>query len=110
MYKLEPSNKTALQKLADFRESIGDYAAQAEYLEKLLETDKRNTGLMKQIGELHEKLRNKPEAVKYYQKYISIAPDTPETEKIRHKLAKLENTEIEQEEGLIDKIMKFFNK
>ena len=110
LYKLEPSNKTALQKLADFRESIGDYAAQAEYLEKLLETDKRNTGLMKQLGEIHEKLRNKPEAVKYYQKYISIAPDTPETEKIRHKLAKLENTEIEQEEGLIDKIMKFFNK
>ena len=110
LHKLEPTNKTALQKLADFRESIGDYGTQVDYLEQLLETDKRNTALIRQIGELHEKLRNKPEAVKYYQKYISITGDSPETDKICRKLAKLENTEMEQEEGLIDKIMRFFNK
>ena len=110
LYKLEPSNRTALQKLADFREGIGDYATQVEYLEKLLETDKRNSVLIRQIAEIYEKLRNKPEAVKYYQKYISIAGETPESEKTRKNLAKLENTEMEQEEGLIDKIMKFFNK
>ena len=110
LYKLEPSNRTALQKLADFRESIGDYPAQVEYLEKLLETDKRNSVLIRQIGEIHEKLKNKPEAVKYYQKYLSITGDSPETANIRRKLARLENTEMEQEEGLIDKIMKFFNK
>lgn len=110
LYKLEPANRTALQKLADFRESIGDYAAQAEYLEKLLETDKRNTVLLRQLAEIHERLRNKPEAVKYYQKYLSITGDSPETEKIRQKLAKLENSEMVQEEGLIDKIMRFFNK
>lgn len=110
LHRLEPTNKTALQKLADFRESIGDYGTQVDYLEQLLETDKRNTALIRQIGELHEKLRNKPEAVKYYQKYISITGDSPETDKIRRKLAKLENTEMEQEEGLIDKIMRFFNK
>lgn len=110
LYKLEPSNRTALQKLADFRESIGDYATQVEYLEKLLETDKRNSVLVRQIAETYERLRNKPESVKYYQKYLSITGESPETEKIRQKLAKLENTEMEQEEGLIDKIMKFFNK
>lgn len=110
LLKLEPTNRTALQKLADFRESIGDYATQVDYLEKLLETDKRNSTLVRQIAELYEKLRNKPEAVKYYQKYLSITGDSPETEKVRKKLAKLENTEMEQEEGLIDKIMKFFNK
>lgn len=110
LQKLEPSNRNALQKLADFRESIGDYAAQAEYLELLLETDKRNTAIIKQLAEIYEKLRNKPDAVKYYQKYLTIAPEGIESEKIRQKLEKLENTQMQAEEGLIDKIMKFFNK
>ena len=108
LYKLEPTNRTALQKLAAFRESIGDYAMQAEYLEKLLETDKRNAALIKQIAEIYERLKSKPEAVKYYQKYLSVAGESPETEKVRQKLAKLENIQMEQEEGLIDKIMRFF--
>ncbi len=110
LHKLEPANRTALQKLADFRESIGDYAIQAEYLEKLLETDKRNASLIKQLAEIYERLKSKPEAVKYYQKYLSVTGESPETEKVRKKLAKLENTQMEQEEGLIDKIMRFFNK
>ena len=83
---------------------------QAEYLEKLLETDKRNASLIRQLAEIYERLKSKPEAVKYYQKYLSVTGESPETEKVRKKLAKLENTQMEQEEGLIDKIMRFFNK
>lgn len=110
LQKLEPANRTALQKLADYRESIGDYAGQAEYLEQLLETDKRNLQLLQKLGNLHEKLKNKPEAVKYYKRYLETAPEGPEFDKVNNRLAKLENTEIEQDEGLIDKIMRFFNK
>lgn len=110
LQRLEPTNRTALQKLADYRESIGDYAAQADYLEQLLETDKRNIKLLQQLGNLNEKLKNKPEAVKYYKRYLETAPEGVEFEKIQKKLAKLENTEMEQEEGLIDKLMRFFNK
>ena len=104
-----PTTKT-LQKLADYRASIGDYRMQAEYLEKLLETDKRNLNLIKQLGELQEKLKNKPEAIKYYKRFLEVAQQGVEFEKIQAKLAKLENTEMVQEEGLIDKIMRFFNK
>lgn len=110
LQRLEPANRMALQKLADYRESIGDYTGQADYLEKLLETDKRNIILLHQLGNLHEKLRNKDEAVKYYKRYLEIASEGPEFEKVQKKLAKLENTQMEQEEGLIDKIMRFFNK
>lgn len=110
LQRLEPANRMALQKLADYRESIGDYTGQAEYLEKLLETDKRNIILLHQLGNLHEKLRNKDEAVKYYKRYLETASEGPEFEKVQKKLAKLENTQMEQEEGLIDKIMRFFNK
>lgn len=83
---------------------------QAEYLEKLVELDKRNSGLIKRLAKLYEKLKDKENAVKYYQKYLSIAPQSEEAEKIRQKLNKLENTEMVQEEGLIDKIMRMFNK
>lgn len=110
LQRLEPANRMALQKLADYRESIGDYTGQADYLEKLLETDKRNIILLHQLGNLHEKLRNKDEAVKYYKRYLETASEGPEFEKVQKKLAKLENTQMEQEEGLIDKIMRFFNK
>ncbi len=110
LHKLEPENKTALEKLADFRDSIGDYRTQAEYLEKLVELDKRNSGLIKKLAILYEKLKDKENAVKYYQKYLSIAPQSEETEKIRQRLNKLENTEMVQEEGLIDKIMRIFSK
>lgn len=110
LHKLEPTNRTALEKLADYRESIGDYRLEAEYLEKLLETDKRNTSLMLRLGSLCEKLRDKESAVKYLKRYLEVAPQGVEYEKVQQKLAKLENTEMEQEEGLIDKIMRFFNK
>lgn len=110
LQKLEPTNKTALLKLADYRESIGDYQMQAEYLEKYLETDKRNIVMLHKLGNLHEKLRHKDEALKFYKRYLEIETDGPEYKKIQEKVAKLENTTMEQEEGLIDKIMRFFNK
>lgn len=110
LHKLEPENKTALQKLADFRESIGDDRMEAEYLEKLVQLDKRNANAIKRLAKLYEKLRDKENAIKYYEKYLSFTPQSEETEQIRRKLNKLENSEMVQEEGLIDKIMRFFNK
>ena len=65
---------------------------------------------MLRLGNLCEKLRDKESAVKYLKRYLEVAPQGVEYEKVQQKLAKLENTEMEQEEGLIDKIMRFFNK
>ena len=39
---LEPKNTNALQKLAIFRDSIGDYTMAFEYIEKLKQVDPRN--------------------------------------------------------------------
>lgn len=106
----EPTNKKAFEKLADFRESIGDYKLQAEYLEKLYELDKRNAAVVKKLAQIYEKLKNKPAAVEYYTKYTQIAGASSDVEKIREKLQKLEHTDMVEDEGLLDKIMKFFNK
>ena len=39
---LEPKNANALQKLAVFRDSIGDYTMAFEYMNRLKEVDSRN--------------------------------------------------------------------
>lgn len=108
--KLDETDKKSLQKLAEFRESIGDYKSQAEYLLKLYHLDKRNSTTVKQLGEAYEKLRNKPAAIECYEKYLEIGKGNPDYSKIQHKLEKLQNTEMQEEEGFIDKIMKWFNK
>ena len=108
--KLDEADKKSLQKLAEFRESIGDYKSQAEYLLKLYHLDKRNSTTVRQLGEAYEKLRNKPAAVECYEKYLEIGKGNPDYSKIQHKLEKLQNTEMQEEEGFIDKIMKWFNK
>ena len=42
LLELEPKNTNALQKLVNFRDSIGDYRMAFEYIERLKETDPRN--------------------------------------------------------------------
>ena len=108
--KLDESNKKALEKLAQFRESIGDYREQAEYLLKLYKLDKRNSSVVKQLGEAYEKSHNKPAALECYEKYLEIGKGNPDYEKIQQKLNKLANTEMSEDEGLLDKIIGWFSK
>ncbi len=108
--KLEPTNKKSLEKLADFRESLGDYRMQADYLEQLYELDKRNTSVIKKLAIAYEKIKNKPAATEFYTKYLELSKGATDYEQVKAKLAKLENTTMEEEEGLIDKIFKMFNK
>lgn len=108
--QLDEKDKKSLEKLAEFRESIGDYKSQADYLLKLYHLDKRNAATVRKLGEAYEKLRNKPAAVECYEKYLEIGKGNPDYAKIQHKLEKLNNTEMHDEEGFIDKIMKWFAK
>jgi tetratricopeptide (TPR) repeat protein len=108
--KIDETDKKALEKLADFRESIGDYREQAEYLLKLYKLDKRNSTVVRKLGEAYEKLRNKPATIECYQKYLEIGKGNPDYAKIQAKLDKLSNSNMSEDEGLLDKIMGWFNK
>ena len=108
--KLDENNKKSLEKLAEFRESIGDYRAQADYLLKLYKLDKRNSTVVRKLGEAYEKCHNKPAAVECYEKYLEIGKGNPDYEKIQHKLDKLAHTDMSEDEGLLDKIIGWFNK
>lgn len=108
--KLDKNDKKSLEKLAEFRESIGDYRMQAEYLLKLYHLDKRNALTVKKLGEAYEKLRNKPNAIECYEKFLEIGKGSPEYSKIQHKLEKLKNSDTQEDEGFLDKFINWFNK
>lgn len=83
---------------------------QAEYLLKLYKLDKRNSTVVRKLGEAYEKCHNKPNAVECYEKYLEIGKGNPDYEKIQAKLNKLANTEMSDDEGLLDKIIGWFSK
>lgn len=107
---LDPNNRKALEKIAEFRENIGDYRGATDILEKLYELDNRNSVVVMKLARTYEKIKNKSKALEFYNKYASIAPVNDEHEQIKSKIAKLEATDMEEDEGLIGKIMGFFTK
>lgn len=110
LVNLDSSSRKALEKLAEFRESIGDYRSEAEILEQLYKLDSKNAIVVKKLAKAYEKIKNKEKALEFYNKFVSISPVNDETEQIKTKIKKLESTEMEEDEGLLGKIIGFFNK
>jgi len=117
LVSLEPNNKKALERLGEFRESIGDYKMSVEYFERLYEIDKRNSAVLKSLAKGYEKIKRPDKASEFYEKYLkSGALSEEETVSVKKKLEKLEGKKrdyvqtSEEDGGLIDWIMKFFNK
>lgn len=110
LVSLDSTNRKALEKVAEFKESIGDYRDEANILEKLYKIDSKNPAVVKKLAIVYEKLRNKEKSLEFYNKFISISPVNDEYEQIKTKIAKLENTSMEEDEGLLGKIMGLFSK
>lgn len=108
--KLEPRNKKALERVADFKESIGDYRSEAEILEKLYQFDSKNANVALKLAKVYEKIKNKDKALDFYNIFISISPVNEEYEQVKQKIVKLEATEMEEDEGLLEKIIGFFTR
>ena len=117
LVKVEPNNKKALERLGDFRMDIGDYSMAIEYLEKLYCLDNRNSKALKSLAVAYEKMKNPSKALEFYNKYLSssgVAQD--EIPYIKKKIESLEgkaktyNDASDEDDGLIGKIMRFFNK
>ena len=111
--KVDPSNVEALKKLAQYREGIGDYAGQISYLEKIVETNSTDLDALKDLVRAYEKNRASAKAVDVYKKYLELVKDPADYKIIKDKLEKLEtygSADAGESEGLLDKIMKLFNK
>lgn len=107
---LDPTNKKALEKVAEFRADIGDSRGEAEILETIYSIDNKNTIIINKLAKAYEKLKNKDKALEFYNKFISISPVNQEYEEIKAKIAKLQNTEMEQDEGLLGKLMNWLSR
>lgn len=110
LVKIDNTNRRALEKIADFKESIGDYRSEADTLEKLYALDNKNTIVIKNLAKTYERIKNKEKALEFYNKFISIAPVNDEYTQIQEKIKKLEGTQMEEDEGLLGKLMGVFNK
>lgn len=110
LQNLDPTNRKALEKLAEFRQNIGDYRSEAEVLEKLHSLDNKNALVVKKLAIAYEKIKNKDKALEYYNKFISISPVNEDYEQVKLKIGKLESTAMEEDEGLLGKIMGLFAK
>lgn len=107
---LDPNNRKALEKLAEFKESIGDYRSEADILEKLYKLDDKNTTVVKTLAKTYEKIKNKEKALEFYNKFVSLSPVNDDYEMVKEKIKKLEATEMEEDEGLLGKLMGLFVK
>ena len=115
LYRREPENTIALKGLGDVYANMYEFKSALDYYKKLIKIDKNNNEVYKQMGFCYEKLRDIAAAKECYEKYLANAPLSPDTEKLKEKVAKMQNaTSIQQsgieEEGFIDKIMKIFGK
>lgn len=110
LQNLEPTNRKALEKMAEFKQSIGDYRSEAEVLEKLYEIDDKNALIVKKLANAYEKIKNKDKALEYYNKFISISPVNDEYEQVKLKISKLESTAMEEDEGLLGKLMRLISR
>lgn len=106
LVKLDSTNKKALEKLAEFRENIGDSRGAAEILEKIYVLDNKNTIIVKKLASTYEKIKNKDKALEFYNRFISLSPVNADYELAQAKIKKLEATEMEEDEGLLGKLMK----
>ena len=111
--ELEPENKEALTKLAQYKQGLGDYGTAAKYLEKIINSNPRDLYTLKELGMTYEKMKATSKACNVYKNYLEHATDPSDIKIIQDKVAKLESmglSDAEDSEGLIDKIMKLFNK
>lgn len=110
MVKLDSKNRKALEKVAEYKQQIGDYRAEADVLVNLYELDNKNSLVVKKLAIAYEKIKNKEKSLEFYKKFIEISPVNDEYQMIQDKIKKLENTEMEEDEGLLGKIMSLFSR
>ena len=114
LVKLDSKDKKALERLAEFKESIGAYREEVEILEQLYEMNKKNTIVIKKLAFACEKTKQKQKALEYYKKYLENSMMDDEYERIKAKVESMEgsvaNEVVEDDVGLIGKIVKLFSK
>lgn len=114
LVRQEPDNYMALKGLGDVYFDLYEFKSALEYYKKAAKADIIDYEIYNKMGFAYEKLKDISSAKECYEKYLAKAPLSPDTEKLREKVEKMQSgassEAIESEEGFIDKIMKLFGK
>lgn len=114
LVRQEPDNIVALKGLGDIYADMYEFSSAIDYYEKLLKVAPNEYVAYYKIGLCYEKTKRIGAAKEAYEKYLSKAPLSPDTEKLKEKVEKMVigSNEVagNEEEGFIDKIMRFFTK
>ena len=122
----DASVKLGVSGISQFKSAMTEAAAAVKMTTAQL---KQEEAQLKATGDKETYLQNKMSAMKAqieqqtkyvnaakeaYEKYLKTAPLSPDTEKIKEKISKMDTSssysEANSEEGFIDKIFKLFNK
>lgn len=111
-YTSDKENLEILNSLADLYLKVKEYESAVQVYTKILNISDKNKDIYFTVAELHEKLRRHESALDYYNKFIELAPLSMKTEKAQAKIEKLSSklNHGSDEEGLFDKIFRFFSR
>ena len=70
LLELDENNKRALQKLAEFRDRIGDYIEMVAYLDRLKKIDPRNQYVLANYERANEMITNPPSILDNIMKFF----------------------------------------
>lgn len=108
---IEKDDIATLKKLVKFYEEQGYEDKVLDYLYQLSECNERDYETLLKLARHAQKSRKIDDAIEYYQKYMKFAPNTDEKEQAQVQLNLLTSGNIgADEEGLLDKIIRFFTK
>ncbi len=114
LVRQEPDNTMALKGLGDIYLDLYELKSAVEYYQKVAKLNPNDYEIYNKMGYVYEKLKDVASAKECYEKYLAKAPLSPDSEKIKEKLEKMQNvtssTAVDSEEGFIDKIIRLFSK
>lgn len=108
---IEKDDVATLKKLVKFYEEQGYEDKVLNYLYQLSQCNERDYETLLKLARHAQKCRKIDDAIEFYEKYLKYAPNTEEKEQVQNQLTMLTSGEVgADEEGLLDKIMRFFTK
>ena len=113
LVRQEPDNEMALKGLGDIYFDLYELRSAVEYYQKAIKSNPNDYETYSKMGLAYEKLKDIANAKECYENYVAKAPLSPDIEKLKEKVSKMiisEGPVDGEAEGLIDKIMKLFNR
>ena len=91
LVRQEPDNTMALKGLGDIYLDLYELKSAVEYYQKVAKLNPNDYEIYNKMGYVYEKLKDVASAKECYEKYLAKAPLSPDSEKIKEKLEKMQN-------------------